>query len=150
MPLCWSLGMQLMERSFDPAVFTKNRQQLLEHRADQQLFDGVVLVAHQRDEHFTMDSTLLEGAASRKRFKSRDADSPPMTVTQATPRWTLLGSDGPTPRTRARRTQRCHGRRDLRTSGVAVQGKCPFKRPASMSLGQAAMVSDDDVAGAAR
>ena len=30
---------------------------------------------------------------------------------------------------------------------VAVQDKCPFKRPAEMSLGQAAMVSDDDVVG---
>ena len=28
--------------------------------------------------------------------------------------------------------------------GVAVQGKCPFKWPAEMSLGYAVMVSDDD------
>ena len=28
----WFLGMQLMERSFDATVFTKNRQRLLEHR----------------------------------------------------------------------------------------------------------------------
>ena len=35
----------------------------------------------------------------------------------------------------------------LRTRGVAVQDKCPFKWPAEMSLGQAAMVSDDDVEG---
>ena len=32
-------------------------------------------------------------------------------------------------------------------SGVAVQDKCPVKWPAEMSLGQAAMVSDDDVEG---
>ena len=31
--------------------------------------------------------------------------------------------------------------------GVAVQDKCPFKWPAEMSLGQVAMVSDDDVEG---
>ena len=31
--------------------------------------------------------------------------------------------------------------------GVAVQDKCPVKWPAEMSLGQAAIVSDDDVEG---
>ena len=41
----WFLGMQLMERSFDPTVFTKNRQRLLEHQVGQQLFDEVVLAA---------------------------------------------------------------------------------------------------------
>ena len=35
----WFLGMQLMERSFDATVFTKNRQRLLEHRVGQQLFE---------------------------------------------------------------------------------------------------------------
>ena len=34
--------------------------------------------------------------------------------------------------------------------GVAVQDTCPSKWPAEMSLGQVAMVSDGDVAGAAR
>ena len=34
--------------------------------------------------------------------------------------------------------------------GVAVQDKCSFKRPAKMSLGQVAMVSNDDVVGPAR
>ena len=31
----WFLDMNLMERSFDPTVFTKNRQRLLEHRVGQ-------------------------------------------------------------------------------------------------------------------
>lgn len=31
----WFLGMNLMERSFDPTVFTKNRRRLLEHRVGQ-------------------------------------------------------------------------------------------------------------------
>ena len=34
--------------------------------------------------------------------------------------------------------------------GVAVQGKCPFKWPAEMSLGYAVMVSDDDGVGPAQ
>ena len=35
----WFLDMNLMERSFDPTVFTKNRKRLLEHRVGQALFD---------------------------------------------------------------------------------------------------------------
>jgi hypothetical protein len=71
--------MQLMEPSFDPTVFTKNRQRLLEHQVGQQLFDEVVL-ADQRsllsDEHFTVDGSLIEAAASLKSFKRRDGDPP--------------------------------------------------------------------------
>ena len=46
--LRWLLGMQLMKRSFDPTVFTKNRQRLLEHQVGQWLFDGAVLAADRR------------------------------------------------------------------------------------------------------
>ena len=77
----WFLGMQLMERSFDATVFTKNRLRLLEHQVGQQLFDEVVLAADRRsllsDEHFTVDGTLIEAAASLKSFKPRGADPPP-------------------------------------------------------------------------
>lgn len=77
----WFLDMNLMEPSFDPTVFTKNRERLLKHRVGQQLFDTVVLAADQRgllsDEHFTVDGTLIEAAASMKSFKPRDGDPPP-------------------------------------------------------------------------
>ena len=60
----WFLDMNLMEPSFDPTVFTKNRQRLLEHQVGQQLFDEVVAEAHGRgllsDEHFTVDGTLID------------------------------------------------------------------------------------------
>ena len=36
----WFLDMNLMERSFDPTVFTKNRKRLLEHRVGQGREDG--------------------------------------------------------------------------------------------------------------
>ena len=67
----WFLDMNLVEPSFDPTVFTKNRQRLLEHRLGQQLFDEVVA-----DEHFTVDGTLIEAAASLKSFRRRDGDPP--------------------------------------------------------------------------
>ena len=79
----WFLGMNLMESSFDPTVFTKNRERLLQHRVGQALFDEVVAEAHERgllsDEHFTVDGTLIEAAASLKSFKRRDGDPPSTT-----------------------------------------------------------------------
>src|ERR1700716_894080 len=38
----WFLDMNLMEPSFDPTVFTKNRQRLLKHAVAQQFFNAVV------------------------------------------------------------------------------------------------------------
>src|SRR4030088_2490862 len=38
----WFLEMDLMEPSFDPTVFTKNRRRLLEHDVAQHFFDQVV------------------------------------------------------------------------------------------------------------
>ena len=79
----WFLGMNLMEPSFDPTVLTKNRERLLKHRVGQALFDEVVLEADRRgllsDEHFTVDGTLIEAAASLKSFKPKDGDPPKTT-----------------------------------------------------------------------
>ncbi len=79
----WFLDMQLMERSFDPTVFTKNRSRLLRHRVGQQLFDEIVSEAHGlgllSDEHFTVDGSLIEAAASLKSFRRRDGDPPTTT-----------------------------------------------------------------------
>ena len=65
--------MNLVEPSFDATTFTKNRERLLKHRVGQALFDEVVLDADRRgllsDEHFTVDGTLIEAAASLKSFK---------------------------------------------------------------------------------
>ena len=62
--------MDLLEASFDATTFTKNRERLLRHRVGQELFDQVVGQAHERgllsDEHFTVDGTLIEAAASLK------------------------------------------------------------------------------------
>ena len=67
----WFLDMNLMERSFDPTVFTKNRRRLLEHGIGQALFDQVVVRVDRQgllsDEHFSVDGTLIEAAASIKR-----------------------------------------------------------------------------------
>ena len=79
----WFLGMNPVEPSFDPTTFTKNRERLLQHRVGQTLFDEVVLEADRQgllsDEHFTVDGTLIEAAASLKSFKPKEGDSPKTT-----------------------------------------------------------------------
>ena len=72
----WFLGMDLVEPVFDRSTFSKNRQRLLEHKVAQQFFDAVVQQADRRgllsSEHFTVDGTLIEAAASLKSFKPKD------------------------------------------------------------------------------
>jgi transposase len=72
----WFLEMSLMEPSFDPTVFTKNRRRLLEHDVARQFFDEVVRQAAElellSDEHCTVDGTLIEAAASLKSFRPKD------------------------------------------------------------------------------
>jgi transposase len=74
----WFLGMDLIEPSFDASTFSKNRERLLKHKVSQQFFDEVVGLAHERgllsDEHFTVDGTLIEAAASLKSFRRRDGE----------------------------------------------------------------------------
>lgn len=80
----WFLDMSLMEPSFDQSTFSKNRGRLLKHVVAQQFFDEIVRQADAlgmlSDEHFTVDGTLIEAAASLKSFKAKDtppSDTPP-------------------------------------------------------------------------
>src|SRR5947209_633128 len=80
----WFLGMDLVEPVFDRSTFSKNRQRLLQHQVAQQFFDAVVRQADRRgllsNEHFTVDGTLIEAAASLKSFKAKNkppSDQPP-------------------------------------------------------------------------
>ena len=80
----WFLDMSLMEPSFDQSTFSKNRGRLLKHVVAQQFFDEIVRQANAlgllSDEHFTVDGTLIEAAASLKSFRRKDqppSDTPP-------------------------------------------------------------------------
>jgi transposase len=72
----WFLDMSLMEPSFDQSTFSKNRGRLLQQQVALQFFDAVVRQADVlgllSDEHFTVDGTLIEAAASLKSFKAKD------------------------------------------------------------------------------
>ena len=80
----WFLDMNMDEESFDPTVFTKNRERLLEHEVAREFFRAVVEQAEaaglMSDDHFTVDGTLIEAWASLKSFHRKDekpGDRPP-------------------------------------------------------------------------
>jgi len=78
----WFVGLNMDDRVWDPTTFTKNRDRLLRGDIAEQFFAGVLEQARGHellsDEHFTVDGTLLEAAASLKSFKSKDEkDYPP-------------------------------------------------------------------------
>lgn len=76
----WFLGLDLLAPAFDHSTFSKNRARLMEHTVAREFFDAVVWQAQRRrllsEEHFTVDGTLLEAAASLKSFKRRDGGCP--------------------------------------------------------------------------
>ena len=76
----WFLDLNIMDRSFDHSVFSKNRKRLLEAEAAREFLLAVVGRAREQrllsEEHFSVDGTLLEAWASVKSFRPRD-DEPP-------------------------------------------------------------------------
>ena len=110
LPCRWFLDMDLMERSFNATVFTKNRQRLMDHDVGRALFDEVVWTAEGEgllsDEHFSVDGTLIEAAASPGASGPRRERRRTRTMIRATRRWTSGGSIGATRPTPAPRTPR--------------------------------------------
>jgi transposase len=79
----WFIGLSLDEPIWSPTTFSKNRDRLLEGDIASAFFDAVRAQAEAAgllsDEHFTVDSTMLEAWASVKSFQRKDAgpSSPP-------------------------------------------------------------------------
>ena len=74
----WFLDMDMVEESFVPTVFTKNRERLLAHDVAGEFFRAVVAQAKSAklmsSDHFTVDGTLIEAWASLKSFKKKGDD----------------------------------------------------------------------------
>jgi transposase len=91
----WFLDMDLLAPSFDASTFAKNRQRLLEHEVAQQFFDEVVCQADGlgllSNEHFTVDGTLIEAAASLKSFRPKEAPQPEQADDPGNPRMDFRG-----------------------------------------------------------
>ena len=69
----WFVGMPMDEEVWDPSVFSKNRERLLNEAIAQAFFQRVLKLAqpHLSDEHFTVDGTLIEAWAGQKSFRPK-------------------------------------------------------------------------------
>ncbi|MFL6414249.1 MAG: IS5 family transposase [Bryobacteraceae bacterium] len=70
----WFVGLEMDEAVWNHAVFSKNRERLLNQDLARVFFDRVLSQAkeHVSDEHFTVDGTLIEACASQKSFQKKD------------------------------------------------------------------------------
>lgn len=72
----WFLGMDILESTFHPTTFTKNRARLMDHDIARAFFEAVVAGARRgnllSEEHFSVDGTLIEAWASMKSFRPKD------------------------------------------------------------------------------
>jgi transposase len=75
----WFVGLNMDDRVWDPTTFSKNRERLLRGEIAQRFFAQVLADAEQwlSDEHFTVDSTLIEAWASLKSFRPKDEPPAP-------------------------------------------------------------------------
>jgi transposase len=70
----WFVGLDMDEPVWNHAVFSKNRDRLLNGDIARQFFQRVLEQAksYLSDEHFTVDGTLIEAWASQKSFRKKD------------------------------------------------------------------------------
>jgi len=70
----WFVGLEMDEPVWNHAVFSKNRDRLLNQDVAREFFSRVLAQAkpHLSDEHFSVDGTLIEAWASQKSFQKKD------------------------------------------------------------------------------
>jgi len=70
----WFVGLEMDEPVWNHAVFSKNRERLLNQEVAREFFVRVLAQAkpHLSDEHFSVDGTLIEAWASQKSFQKKD------------------------------------------------------------------------------
>jgi transposase len=72
----WFVGLNMDDKIWDPTVFSKNRDRLLEGRIALRFLEEVAAQAREAgltsDEHFSVDGTLIEAWAGQKSFKAKD------------------------------------------------------------------------------
>lgn len=73
----WFVGLEIDEPVWNHAVFSKNRDRLLNQEVAHKFFAQVKTKATglMSDEHFTVDGTLIEAWASHKSFQRKDSDN---------------------------------------------------------------------------
>ena len=75
----WFVGMEMDETVWNHAVYSKNRERLLNEEIAEGFFHRVLERAkpYMSDEHFTVDGTLIEAWASHKSFRRKDGSGKP-------------------------------------------------------------------------
>jgi transposase len=75
----WFVGLAMDEPVWSHAVFSKNRERLLNQEIAEAFFERVLQRAkpYLSDEHFTVDGTLVEAWASHKSFRRKDGGQAP-------------------------------------------------------------------------
>jgi len=75
----WFVGMEMDETVWNHAVYSKNRERLLNEEIAESFFQRVLERAkpYMSDEHFTVDGTLIEAWASHKSFRAKDGTGKP-------------------------------------------------------------------------
>src|SRR5450755_4758431 len=75
----WFVGMEMDEMVWNHAVYSKNRERLLNEEIAGGFFRKVLERAKpfMSDEHFTVDGTLIEAWASHKSFRRKDGQGKP-------------------------------------------------------------------------
>jgi hypothetical protein len=70
----WFVGLEIDEPVWNHAVFSKNRERLLNETVAREFFTEVLEQAkpHLSQEHFTVDGTMIEAWASQKSFQRKD------------------------------------------------------------------------------
>ncbi len=70
----WFVGLEMDEPVWNYAVFSKNRERLLNETVAREFFSEVLEQAkpHLSQEHFTVDGTMIEAWASQKSFQRKD------------------------------------------------------------------------------
>lgn len=70
----WFVGLELDEPVWNHAVFSKNRERLLNQEVAREFFRRVLAQAkpHLSEEHFSVDGTLIEAWASQKSFQKKE------------------------------------------------------------------------------
>src|SRR2546427_7779821 len=70
----WFVGLEIDDTVWNHAVFSKNRDRLLNQDIAEAFFQRVLVLAqpYLSDEHFTVDGTRIEAWASQKSFRRKD------------------------------------------------------------------------------
>src|SRR5262249_13528540 len=77
----WFVGLSIDDAVWDPTVFTKNRDRLLEADVAREFLAALLALPQVKrllsSEHFSVDGTLIEAWASMKSFRPRDGGGEP-------------------------------------------------------------------------